>query len=130
MVCLETDFMVAFLRGNDAAGRKMERLKQVFSKITVTPISASELFFGACKSKRAGALETAKGFLSTLELLDFDLSAAAKAGEILAQLEKKGQKIGEKDSLIAAIALRHKQPLVTRNVKHFSKIPGLEIEEW
>jgi predicted nucleic acid-binding protein len=130
MPCLDSDFLVAFLLGDEAAERKLWELKQNYERLTFTPIAAAELFFGAVKSNSKSAVETTQNFLSALELLEFDLLAALEAGKITAGLEKDGQKIGEKDTLIAGIALRHSQPIVTRNKKHFSKIRGLKIVEW
>lgn len=70
-------------------------------------------------------------FLSTFELLEFDLKAAEKAGAVIALLEKKGEKIGDKGELTAGIALRHGETtIITKNKKHFEKIPGLKVEEW
>lgn len=130
MVCLDTDFLVGFLRGDRAAEEKMSQLSQLFEQLTVTPVSAAEIFFGAFKSNRKNAAETAENFLSTIEMLEFDLPAARKAGQLIASLQKEGQQIGEKDQLIAAIAIRHNQTLVTRNKKHFPKVPCLKIAEW
>lgn len=130
MACLDSDFLVAFLRGDKAAEEKMAGLGKRFEKLTVTPIVATELFTGAFKSKRENAVEKVKNVLSVLQLLEFNLAAAAKAGQIMHYLDNTGQKIGEKDAMIAAIAITHGQPLVTRNKKHFSKIKELRIEEW
>lgn len=51
-------------------------------------------------------------------------------GKIRAELEKKGTPLTEPHMRIASIALCHKLVLVTGNVKHFSKISGLTIENW
>ncbi|MBN1832763.1 MAG: hypothetical protein JW896_11700 [Deltaproteobacteria bacterium] len=51
-------------------------------------------------------------------------------GKIRAELEKKGTALTEPDMRIASIALCHKLVLVTGNVKHFSRISGLTIENW
>jgi len=45
-------------------------------------------------------------------------------------LERKVEPIGEFDALIASIALAHNERVVTRNVKHFSRVRGLEVEKW
>jgi tRNA(fMet)-specific endonuclease VapC len=47
-----------------------------------------------------------------------------------ARLEVQGQGIGAHDILIAATALRHQAVLVTRNVREFSRVPGLQIVNW
>ncbi len=131
MVCLDSDFLIAFLRGNPEAERKILQLKQSGERLTITPISATELYFGAIKADRTDGIEKTKLFLSMLELLEFDLAAAEKTGEVIATLEKKGQRIGDKDELTAGIALRHcENTIITRNKKHFEKIPGIKVEKW
>ena len=65
-----------------------------------------------------------------LHLLPFDIKAARLAAEIFAELEKKGEGIGDFDILIGAMASAHNETLITRNVKHFSKIKGLKLEKW
>ena len=59
-----------------------------------------------------------------------DRDSAEIYGKIGAELEKKGTPLTEPDMRIASIALCHKLVLVTGNVKHFLKIPGLIIENW
>ncbi len=52
------------------------------------------------------------------------------AGDILADMRKTGQSIGIEDVLIAASAMTNKCIMVTANVRHFSRISGLVIENW
>jgi tRNA(fMet)-specific endonuclease VapC len=52
------------------------------------------------------------------------------AGDILADMRKTGQSIGIEDVLIAASAITNKCIMVTANVRHFSRISGLVIENW
>ncbi len=48
----------------------------------------------------------------------------------MSELERKGEPIGEMDALIASVALAHNERIVTKNVKHFGRVEGLEIESW
>lgn len=52
------------------------------------------------------------------------------AGDILADMRKTGQSIGIEDVLIAASAITNKCIMVTANIRHFSRISGLVIENW
>ena len=47
-----------------------------------------------------------------------------------AVLEAAGTPIGPYDTLIAATALRHQSTLVTRNVREFERVPGLQRLNW
>lgn len=52
------------------------------------------------------------------------------AGRIRLQLEAAGTPIGLADLLIAATARRHGCTLVTHNTREFSRVPGLQVEDW
>jgi len=52
MVCLDSDFLVAFLRGYPEAGKTMNDLLQTETRLTTTPINAYELYHGAYASTR------------------------------------------------------------------------------
>ena len=71
-------------------------------------------------------------FLSPFEerILPFDKSAAEVYGDIRATLERKGTMIGDRDCMIAAIALCHGLTVVTANVDEFQRVPGLSLEDW
>ena len=55
--------------------------------------------------------------------------AAADEFDRLRQ-NKKLKKIGRPDLLIACIALANNATLVTRNLRHFRQVPGLQLENW
>jgi predicted nucleic acid-binding protein len=61
--------------------------------------------------------------------LPLDLASALRGGEVAAALRALGQGIGFADSLQAGICLRHDLPLVTRNRRHFDRIPGLPLAD-
>jgi tRNA(fMet)-specific endonuclease VapC len=65
-------------------------------------------------------------YFQTINVIDFDRAAVDCYQEII------GQKIrvGTQDLKIAAIALSRQAIVVTRNNRDFSKIPGLQIEDW
>ena len=131
MVCLETDFLIALIRKDEKAIAKLRKLVENGERLTTTPINAAELFKGAYKSKNVDKnLKIVRGILSRLTLLEFNLTASDIYGQISAELEKKGEPIGEMDTLIASIALAHNERILTRNVKHYSRIKGLEVETW
>ena len=69
-------------------------------------------------------------FLIPLDVAEYDTSAAQYYGKLRADLERKGKIIGGNDLLIASHALALSTILVTNNVKEFSRIHGLEVENW
>lgn len=98
-----------------------------------TSITVGELVCGAhCVPDRASDLrQRIDAVLSTdLPVLAFDDQAARRYGELRADLERRGTPIGDADLQIAAIALTHDLTVVTANVRHFDRVPGLAVENW
>ena len=96
----------------------------------ISAITASELYWGVCKSGSVRNRTTLEKFLSPLAVLDYDLGAARKYGELRAYLEQQGTPIGPLDQQIAAHALALDITLVTNNVREFERVPGLRLENW
>jgi tRNA(fMet)-specific endonuclease VapC len=65
-------------------------------------------------------------FLAQIEILDFDRPAIDRYEE----LRKRKLKIGKMDLRIAATVLERGAILVTRNLRDFRQVPGLQIEDW
>jgi tRNA(fMet)-specific endonuclease VapC len=69
-------------------------------------------------------------FLRHIEVLDYPAGAAADYGYIRAALKARGTPIGPNDTLIAAHARHLGLTLVTNNIREFSRVPGLKVENW
>ena len=131
MPCLETDFLVALLRKEAPAISKLKELSSVGSELSITPITATELFKGAFASRNPENVRKVEQLTLALRILAFDFFAARQAGRLLSELDKNGHKIGDFDALTGAIALRHGvTTIVSKNEKHFGKIEGVKIEKW
>lgn len=130
---LDTNACIALINGKNAAVRaRFERVINAGSQVFASSVAAFELWYGAAKSARpeanAKALETF--FAGPVQLLAIEGEDAKRAGEIRAELEKKGKPIGAYDVLMAGQALRYKMTLVTANVKEFGRVKGLDWEDW
>ncbi len=69
-------------------------------------------------------------FLRIVPTLSWDTKAANRHGELRAELKAHGTPIGDFDEMIAAHALAIGAVVVTNNTRHFSRVPGLVIENW
>lgn len=99
--------------------------------IGISSITVAELESGVHKSKFFRENQQALiQFLLPLEIIDFDRAAANTYGNIRAILEKQGTPIGSLDTLIAAHALSLQVTLITNNVKEFSCVPNLKLDNW
>lgn len=65
------------------------------------------------------------GALARFAIIEIDAGIAWQASRISRLLSHSGRNIGDNDIWIAATALAHGLPLVSRNVRHFSRVPGL-----
>ena len=131
MVLLDTNFLIAFMRGDPTAREKMRELTKHGARLTTTPINAYELYKGAYASARPDAnISRVKELLSTLKRLPLDEESLEEAGRIFAELNAKGTPIGDLDTVIAGTALRHGETIMTRNLTHFKKVPELSAETW
>lgn len=127
MVCLDTDFLVAYLRNDSAAKTKLEELDLEEEPLYTTSINAFELYKGAYHAKNSSdEFARVDKLLDAFYILVMDRDAVKMAGVI----HNKSHYIGEADLLIACITISNKQILLTRNKKHFSQISGLKIESW
>ena len=99
--------------------------------VGISAITFCELQFGVSKSSSREKNQTALNeFLAPIEVLDFPAEAAVHFGDVRAGLETKGTPIGNFDLLIAVHALHSGATLVTNNVREFTRVPGLKIENW
>lgn len=123
MVCLDTDFLVAYLRNSSEAKNKLEELDLKEEPLYTTSINAFELYKGAKSSNEITRVEK---LLDAFYMLVMDRESAKMAGAI----HNRSHLIGEADLMIACIVLSNKQTLLTRNKKHFGQISGLKVESW
>jgi tRNA(fMet)-specific endonuclease VapC len=96
-------------------------------------ITLSELVYGAYRLGAASTIlldRLAKILLPNLPVIPFDTKAAIVYGKTRAGLESRGILIGDADLRIAAIALASDLTVITGNVSHFGKVPGLKVENW
>jgi tRNA(fMet)-specific endonuclease VapC len=130
MYFFDTNLCIYFLKGVFPELQKKVMAAQP-DRIKIPSMVAAELIYGAQKSvKAAETLEKVKRFLRPLEIIPFDEEAAYFYGKTRASLEKAGKAIGFNDTIIAATVLAHNGTLVTNNGGEFSRISGLNLENW
>jgi tRNA(fMet)-specific endonuclease VapC len=110
----------------------LDRAIQARSEFFIPSIVVHELWFGVAKSEHVQAnTRKLQDFLySSVTLLDFSGEDARRAGEIRANLAKRGTPIGPYDVLIAGQALARGLTLVTPNTREFSRVDGLKLADW
>jgi tRNA(fMet)-specific endonuclease VapC len=133
MYLLDTNACIALIKGAASPVRgRFEAAVAAEEKVWVSAVVAFELWYGVGKSARGDAnAKMVETFLAgPVSLLPFEFEDAKAAGRVRATLEVAGKPIGAYDVLIAGQALRHQLTLVTANVREFSRIKGLDWEDW
>lgn len=130
---LDTNACIALINGNPPSVREhMQMATSAGANILVSSIALFELWYGVAKSTRQDFnRKRLEAFLSgPILILPFDDADSQSAGELRASLEASGRPIGAYDLLIAGHALRHQLTLVTSNAPEFSRVRGLEWQDW
>ena len=126
---LDTSIASAIITGRIDLSSQLERL--VSAEWCISAITRAELEFGIAKRPEATKLaRLVKAFLDAARAEPFDANAADGFGQLHALLERHGVGIGIADELIAAHALSLGAAIVTDNVRHFGRVPGLEVQNW
>jgi tRNA(fMet)-specific endonuclease VapC len=95
-----------------------------------TSVTVGELLYGLHKRRQVARLAAVRELLDGFQVLPFDYAAAERYAVLRADLEAQGRPLDEPDLRVAAIALVAGATLVTGNVQHFERVPGLTIENW
>lgn len=128
MICIDSDFAIAILKGDNKVKELLLTLESE-GDIFITSISIFELTYiikEISKKKEKSLIN----LISTLKVLSLDKNSALIASKIGRKLAKEGKMVHPMDLMIGAMALQNKMPIITNNVKHFSRIKGLEIVSW
>lgn len=132
MYLFDTDVLSQVLKSSPSPSLVVRLAALTPEQQFTSAITVGEMVYGACISRRR------EHFLRLLEervwpnvrVLSFDRRAGETYGRLRAELEQAGTPLAEPDLRIAAIALIHDLTLVTGNVRHFARVPGLRVENW
>jgi tRNA(fMet)-specific endonuclease VapC len=98
--------------------------------VALSVVTAFELEIGALRAQGRGYSEAVRRFLREFSVLPLEDSARDAYGRLRSGLERRGERIGAHDMLIAAHAMALGATVVTNNEKEFKRVKGLRIENW
>ncbi|MCC5866854.1 MAG: type II toxin-antitoxin system VapC family toxin [Wenzhouxiangella sp.] len=98
--------------------------------IATSIVVAAELRYGAAKSGASKLADRVELLLSAMEVLPLDSPTDRRYAQLRDDLTRQGTLIGPNDLLIAAHALAEELTLVTDNVREFSRVSTLAVENW
>lgn len=136
MACLDTTLLIDLLgrsgaRGRRAAQRVIAALAAANEPLTTTRLNAAELWVGVFRSEQPEAdAALVERLMADLTILELDEAAARIFGRLTADAQRRGLPIGDMDALIGAVAIANNERIITRNVRHYSRIAGLEVQSY
>ena len=126
---LDTNIISDLVR--NPTGKVAQRIgKDGDSRVCTSIIVAAELRYGVTKKGSPKLTAQLEAILGALDVLPFEAPADKKYGQIRTRLEKSGRPIGANDLLIASQAITLGLTLVSNNDREFSRVEGLEYENW
>ena len=129
MILLDTNICIYIINAKPAEVlARFHRYR--LGDIGLSSVVAAELAYGVAKSASERNRRALEMFLAPLEIMPFDENAVWAYGELRADLERRGLSIGSLDTMIAAHALGMNAVLVTNNMREFSRVKGLQLDNW
>ncbi|MDH0304416.1 MULTISPECIES: tRNA(fMet)-specific endonuclease VapC [unclassified Pseudomonas] len=126
---LDTNICIFTIKNKPQAVR--DAFNRHHGQLAMSTMTLMELIYGAEKSAAPERnLAIVEGFAARLEVLDYDIPAAAHTAQLRAELAKAGTPIGPYDQMIAGHARARGLVLVTNNLREFQRVPGLRVEDW
>jgi predicted nucleic acid-binding protein len=120
VIVADTDVFLDFLEGEGAHGKVAALLRA--GRLATTAVTVFEIWRGL---ESEGAREVARRAFRGVRVYPLTDAAARRAGEVHRAL--RGTPIGERDTLIAGVCLAIQRPLLSANVRHFRRVPGLDV---
>ena len=127
---LDTDICSYIIRKRPKS--VIDKFKSIpLGDIGISVITVCEFESGIPGSSNPEKLRSAiDTFLSPFSIVEYHQSDAQAFGKVDHYLQSKGIPIGDMDTLIASQAISRGLILITNNVKHYSRVPGLIYEAW
>jgi tRNA(fMet)-specific endonuclease VapC len=108
----------------------MRMLNAGIDRLRISIVAAAEIRFGLVRRNAAALAAKLDELIGQVIVVPFEAPADIFYAEIRADLERRGKLIGPNDLMIAAHALALDRVLVTDNVREFTRVKGLKVENW
>lgn len=129
MRCLDTTFLIDFLKNDKSAVDKASEIKE--DTLATTSINIFEVLLGIYRKKEPAHDEMEKfiRLISNFDILHFDMESSFTASKITSDLIRQGREIDAMDCLTAGAMLsKNCNTIVTRNKEHFQRVKGIKVE--
>lgn len=128
---LDTSFLIDFLKRHPEAQARARSLERDGEDLRIPTPALYELWRGVHLTLRPEEeADRVRVLLGRFPTVSFDAAAAERAGDIDALLIRQGSMLDPEDTMIAGIALALGETLLTRNLRHFARVPGLRVQDY
>ena len=131
-VLIDSNLLIAIERSQGAIQTLAERYADV--PVYISVISVSELLYGVeqalTPAKRADRASFVEKIIRAIPVLDIQERTARIHAKLDVTLDRQGNRIGADDLWIAAQCIEHGLTLITRNLREFQRVPGLQVTQW
>ena len=126
---LDTNIVIYTMKNRPKEVR--DAFRRHYGQICISSVTYMELVFGTERSANPEQnLRVLEGFAARLDVLSYGTDAATHTGQIRAELAATGASIRPYDQMIAGHARSLGLIVVTNNVKEFTRVEGLRIDNW
>lgn len=127
---LDTDTVSYYFRDHEKVVEKIDNYLIEHGFVHISVVTYYEILNGLLYKDARRQLAKFERFVRLNNVIPLTMTSAKVAADIYADLRKRGKPIGHNDVMIAGIAIDNDLVLVTNNVNHFSRISGLEMDNW
>lgn len=127
---LDTDTVSYYFRDHEKVVEKVDNYLIEHGFVHISVVTYYEILNGLMYKDAKRQLSKFERFVRLNSVIPLTMTSAKVAAGIYANLRKTGKPIGHNDVMIAGIAIDNDLVLITNNVNHFSRIAGLEMDNW
>jgi tRNA(fMet)-specific endonuclease VapC len=127
----DTSFLIDLMGGDKAAVEKAREIEAKGTPLIVSAPTLFELYVGISLSRKVEEeITRIQVVLESLPFLPLDIESSKAAGRIFGEKKQMGSMIDPEDAMVAGIAKVHGEKVLTRNLKHFKGIEGVNVESY
>jgi len=127
---VDTDILSMFLKGNKQVKESFKTYLNSYNHINFSIITYYEILSGLKHKDAHKQISSFVEFAAINNILPLTIQSSENSAIIYADLRKKGTPVDDIDLLIAGIAIENNMMVITNNTSHFSRIEGLEVDNW
>ncbi len=127
---LDTDILSSIMRQDGDAVSNAKKYLADHRSLNISIITRYEILRGLMAKNATNQIAKFDRLCGTMDVLQLTDPIVVRAASVYGQLRQKGKPIGDADILIAATCLENGYDIVTNNTAHFSRIPGLVVQNW